>query len=434
MAEGSVSAVVLLRRDDSKLDTGAIAGIACAAGALFLGGIGLFIIYYRRQRQYARQHGGGRLRSPLEENHGLAAYSPPIYTHDYKMSHTLESATLGGSGSSAQTFSPEFHKEGVFFSPGEPTSVSAMPTHPAYIPRALVRQTPPSSQTIPLEEETPRPQIALQPAPKKPRTKGTKSRPDDLVMQAFLRVADGERVPSEVFRLADEDEGGKDYHQLVPPTNANLQQPEQQHQTTIYNPLPLRSSPRNSPGSNNPPLNNNNNSRTQNTTFTTSSEHPRTIPGLATGTLTRPQPSPPRPGGGYPGQGQGRTIETGTPPFQQPHPEQIITVHRGDTGISQPLNTSPPLPILQGQYASPIDQQQPHHNFPSSTRGGGYPAAVPGGSSSTNAPIGDNRGHRRDNSTSRRIGDWIAGQQPKGPRGEQRFPTEVVPAESDVWG
>ncbi|KAK4190680.1 hypothetical protein QBC35DRAFT_377264 [Podospora australis] len=135
----------LVSRDsepNSNLAPGAIAGIACGAGALFLGAAGLFILYWRRQRQFDRED--NFYRSSTEENPHASAMAPAVsYTMDYKMSPQQHHREDAGS---SYTYSPE--KPTYGFSPLGTTETvgAAMPTHPAYIPRALVRgDLPPSS-------------------------------------------------------------------------------------------------------------------------------------------------------------------------------------------------------------------------------------------------------------------------------------------------
>ncbi|KAK3359811.1 hypothetical protein B0T25DRAFT_110441 [Lasiosphaeria hispida] len=174
------------------LDTGAIAGISCAAGALFLGSVGLFIIYWRRQRRYDQAEQVYYPRAAEEKS--LFPKASPVYTMDYKMDP--ETSTNSGS-SSAYTYSPEVPASDPFPHGG---MVGAMPAHPAYIPRALVRGVTPTMISAPSASPTPS-RISNQ-APPAPRAARSKSRPDDYVMQAYLRAADGERVASSVFRLA----------------------------------------------------------------------------------------------------------------------------------------------------------------------------------------------------------------------------------------
>lgn len=137
----------LIPRDaepNSDLGPGAVAGIACGAGALFLAAAGLFIIYYRRKRQLDRED--GFYQNGTEENAQAGASVGPAvsvsYTMDYKISHRHREDT-----GSSYTYSPE--KPTYGFSPLNPNETTiAMPTHPAYIPRALVRGDPAPSTRI----------------------------------------------------------------------------------------------------------------------------------------------------------------------------------------------------------------------------------------------------------------------------------------------
>lgn len=113
------------------LTSGAIAGIVCGIGALFLSAAVLFIIYYHRQQRYAQEDDADA------ESYDDAAPRPaagPVvrYTMDYKMDNP-----------NYQEASPYMYSSEkapyVFFQQSIPDVDSAMPTHPAYIPRALVR-------------------------------------------------------------------------------------------------------------------------------------------------------------------------------------------------------------------------------------------------------------------------------------------------------
>ncbi|KAK0719954.1 hypothetical protein B0H67DRAFT_643253 [Lasiosphaeris hirsuta] len=181
------------------LDTGAIAGISCAAGALFLGSVGLFVVYWRRQRRYDQAEEVYYPRA-VEEKSPFSKASP-VYTMDYKVDP--ETSTNSGSPS-AYTYSPEVPASDPFPHGG---LASAMPAHPAYIPRALVRGITPTMTSAPSASPTPS-RISNQ-APPVPRAVRSKSRPDDYVMQAYLRAADGERVPSSVLRLASSPSEGE---------------------------------------------------------------------------------------------------------------------------------------------------------------------------------------------------------------------------------
>ncbi|KAK3327345.1 hypothetical protein B0T19DRAFT_160464 [Cercophora scortea] len=128
----------------AQLSTGAIVGIAVGAGSLFLGAAGLFIIYARRQRQFdTADHfyrNGGRLEmgsSPFVGTYTVPV--GPVYTLDYK-------AMRRESQDSSHSLSPEPTMPLPEFSHVSEMA-SAMPTHPAYIPRALVRGTTPSTMS-----------------------------------------------------------------------------------------------------------------------------------------------------------------------------------------------------------------------------------------------------------------------------------------------
>jgi hypothetical protein len=349
----------------SGLDTGAIAGIACAAGALFLGGIGLFLVYWRRQKHFGNEQ--DFIEQPIEEN--PLRRSHPVYTLDYKQHQD----------SIAEESSPSYtyNAESESFTPlGAPLSVSAMPTHPAYIPRALVRGTTPIPFATTPEDSTPRSQLTMSPPP--PRPQRTKSRPDDLVMQAYLRHADGERVTSEIIRYASADDE--------------------------RNPAPYSGSE--SPGSSTLPLRNHQGTAPRSQLATVA------VPNFA---LSRPaQPSPPR-----------LTVETS---YTKP------TARRDrDMEITAPLELAPTPPTQHREQFAPFQQryqqsrsrESPQEGSPSNKRTFKDRTQAQG--------IGQTMGHRRDNSTSRRIGDWIAAQ-PQFTQSEIRpHQRDQVPPDSDVW-
>jgi hypothetical protein len=163
------------------LTTGAIVGIACGAGALFLGAAGLFIIYWRRQRQYDREDYG----DSFDESGPQGVMGAPVtYTMDYKMD---EAEHREGDHGSAYTYSPE--KSTYPFSPMSGSDgASAMPTHPAYIPRALVR-----GSTIPSNRSTSSRSPPPFPTPPFPSaSSASKTQPDDTMIQAYLSAAAAE--------------------------------------------------------------------------------------------------------------------------------------------------------------------------------------------------------------------------------------------------
>ncbi|KAK4211422.1 hypothetical protein QBC37DRAFT_290290, partial [Rhypophila decipiens] len=109
------------------LSTGAIIGIACGAGALFLGSMILFIIYWRKQNRHEAEN--GYYGTGVEGGHFNTSTAAPIYTLDYK-----------GGESVAETPQTSYTAQSGFSSTPLVEMASAMPAHPAYIPRALVRQ------------------------------------------------------------------------------------------------------------------------------------------------------------------------------------------------------------------------------------------------------------------------------------------------------
>ncbi|KAJ4306301.1 hypothetical protein N0V88_001101 [Collariella sp. IMI 366227] len=138
MASEGTHVVVVPRDGDSSdngnLTTGAIVGIACGVGALFLGAASLFLVYWRRQRHFNQKD---EERDKIDEGRPPGAMAPVVtYTLDYKMDDPQQNET---DQASSCTYSPE--KPSYPFSPlaATDTVASAMPTHPAYIPRAFVR-------------------------------------------------------------------------------------------------------------------------------------------------------------------------------------------------------------------------------------------------------------------------------------------------------
>ncbi|KAK4195813.1 hypothetical protein QBC40DRAFT_288461 [Triangularia verruculosa] len=131
------------------LSPGAIAGIACGSGAIFIGAAGLFILYWRRNRQFDRED--DLYRTDSEEDVSRGAAIPAVsYTLDYKM-NSPQQHHQHREDSGSYSYSPE--KAAYPFSPLSTSSNSgqgsAMPTHPAYIPRAMVRGTPVSNHSSP---------------------------------------------------------------------------------------------------------------------------------------------------------------------------------------------------------------------------------------------------------------------------------------------
>ncbi|KAK3902610.1 hypothetical protein C8A05DRAFT_33686 [Staphylotrichum tortipilum] len=164
------------------LTTGAIAGIACGAGALFLGAAGLFLIYWRRQRQYDREDNYDA--ESFDERVHPGAMAPAVtYTMDYKMDDPQHHEDSRGSSS---IYAPEKASSFASSPLSPPDMASAMPTHPAYIPRALVRRSStPSNRSTATTSPPPFP------SPPYPPSIGSlsKTQPDDTMIQAYLSAA-----------------------------------------------------------------------------------------------------------------------------------------------------------------------------------------------------------------------------------------------------
>ncbi|KAK0383357.1 hypothetical protein NLU13_9270 [Sarocladium strictum] len=159
----------------STLTTGAIVGIAVGAGLLLLSGLGLFCIYWRRQKKYeaTEKKGGDFFSSAAGANGSDRAASGGTYTPDpflppEGMQMTSSLRHMSGEGGS---FGAPPHTKGMSVSSAEyydqteieaqhtnynfdPRSTNrgpngALPSHPAYIPRAAsrhgleARSTPP---------------------------------------------------------------------------------------------------------------------------------------------------------------------------------------------------------------------------------------------------------------------------------------------------
>ncbi|KAK0619289.1 hypothetical protein B0T14DRAFT_204921 [Immersiella caudata] len=367
-----------------KLDTGAIAGIACAAGALFLGGIGLFLVYWRRQKSYDK--GEEVIQRPVEEN-PFACTSPPAYTLDYKMSRA---SSTGGSVSS-YTYTSEPVRPDSFSPLGG--MVSAMPTHPAYIPKTLVRGSTPAPLPPTPEDEALR-LPATPPSPPTPplRVHQSKCQPDDLIIQAYLRTTDGERVPSEIIRFAAADDPSR------PASHASSTLPLRNAQPPARSTPPPRGIPigltvptfTSRPAQ---PLH----SRLQIDTFHTRNQN-RPDPVEITAPVISVQP----------------------PPAVQPF-RQKYHAHRPPPPLAQrpayddtpALSIIPARPPRQPVQAPPI-----------------LPALTPtiGRAVTTTTITSGGNGHKRDNSTNKRIGDWIAAQ----PNFRDASMKEAVD-DGDVW-
>ncbi|KAL2137785.1 hypothetical protein VTI28DRAFT_8258 [Corynascus sepedonium] len=199
MTLARTSALVVPRDGEASsgpLTTGAIAGIACGAGALFLGAASLFIIYYRRQRRYDREDNSDS--ESFDDTSPRGPMAPVVtYTMDYKLDDPQHHE---GEKGSSYTYSPE--KASYPFSPlSASDSSSAMPTHPAYIPRALVRgSSTPSNRSI---------ATASPPPPFPSSASHSRIQLNETMVEAYLATAQGGRggapiQPQQDVRSADE--------------------------------------------------------------------------------------------------------------------------------------------------------------------------------------------------------------------------------------
>lgn len=173
------------------LTTGAIAGIACGAGALFLGAGSLFLVYWRRQRRFDRED--SLYEEALDERRPPGAMAPAVtYTLDYKMDdpHHHE-----GDHGSSYTYSPEKPSHPLP-TLGAIETAGAMPTHPAYIPRAFVRGSSTRGGSTPSHRSTATTSPPPFPSPPYPASWNSKTQPDDTVIQAYLNVAAAAQGPA----------------------------------------------------------------------------------------------------------------------------------------------------------------------------------------------------------------------------------------------
>ncbi|EAQ90694.1 predicted protein [Chaetomium globosum CBS 148.51] len=209
--------------DSGTLTAGAIAGIACGAGALFLGAAALFVIYWRRQRRYDREDNSD---SESFDEGGLRGNMAPAvtYTLDYKMDNPQHHE---GEQASSYTYSPE--KASYSFSPmSAPDAASAMPTHPAYIPRALVRgSSTPSNRSIATASPPPFPSPPFPSGGSHPKTQ-----PPDAMIQAYLGAA--------TARTTSTTTTSQDSHTY---SNTNTNPNHRHHESDSSFGLPIQSAP-----------------------------------------------------------------------------------------------------------------------------------------------------------------------------------------------
>ncbi len=187
------------------LSQAAIIGIACGAGALFTLGTVLFIVYYRQERRFddedMQRRRGTYWNSNYNSSWETRSVLPPVedrprFTLDYK-SGPEPIASRQTSATSRRE--PSGSLTGVSDGRGIDHMASSMPTHPAYLPRALVR--PSRGPPVPTDQF----QLCSLPPPQR---RG--SRPDEFILRAYLAGADGAPAPAPT----------EEQHDLFPPQQA----------------------------------------------------------------------------------------------------------------------------------------------------------------------------------------------------------------------
>lgn len=118
----------------SPLSTGAIVGLALGVAFLFLAAASLFVLYWRRMKHHAD-----------EQLWHDCPYPMPTDTHTRRLAYTMDhkSPPFDRSMHSPETASPttvQSPPASPEFNESLQHIPSAMPTHPAYVPRAVVRQ------------------------------------------------------------------------------------------------------------------------------------------------------------------------------------------------------------------------------------------------------------------------------------------------------
>jgi hypothetical protein len=175
------------------MSLGAVVGIVVGIAVLFLAGAALFILYWRRQRRF-REEDLIRQGQYANYNHSSTFTVAPYYTRDYKKDGSddcgYRPANYGDydiNGSAEITSLPPSYATEYQLAND---SVSALPIHPAYIPRAMMpRRGTPAQSRIQSSIEA----VALQAPPPACRSK---TRPDDYTVQAYLQAADRIALPS----------------------------------------------------------------------------------------------------------------------------------------------------------------------------------------------------------------------------------------------
>ncbi|RYP40936.1 hypothetical protein DL769_011692 [Monosporascus sp. CRB-8-3] len=177
---------VTLPGDDNPatgMTTGTIIGIAIGAALLLLGGISLFVVHRRRERRYNKntseypdfdaQEGNGPNRAPIKGGFASVDYkSSPSMMSDYElraqMAYTNNAEFYDDLEKMMHSQRQNYHLDPHSIQRG---AGSALPTHPAYVPRAMDRVS--SRSAIP---EVPRP-VKYQ-------------KPDSYALQQYLEAGE----------------------------------------------------------------------------------------------------------------------------------------------------------------------------------------------------------------------------------------------------
>ena len=238
------------------LTTGATVGIALGAAALFLGAIALFVLYCLKQKKYDREdkappppfasaqkfyYNKGPGSGPASIATSNNSYALPQYTADYK-------SQVGAAVSVSETpepLPPDYSSNAEYYdrlegktrgrplrtisSPAQPAAIdslhhhhhnhnheqvdtigqlptTALPTHPAYIPRSSSRNSnraTPQPGSRPSRNPTPTSvRSSTQSSSLRPQHNGTSttnngsgSRPDSYAIQVYLNAAEDPKVP-----------------------------------------------------------------------------------------------------------------------------------------------------------------------------------------------------------------------------------------------
>ena len=212
--------------NSTKMTVAVIVGIAAGAGLLFFGSAALFIVYWLRLRRFDREdrirYGGHEMYPPYGERSSIATTNRDAYFNEDHKEAVFESQLTVNNYDYYHT-APNFQslRPAGEFEPGRPSyqagsSDSAIPAHPAYIPRAMVRrhspappatrpQTPPNipfttpsmldGQAAAAPTPAPAPAPALAPAPRQTWTGTPGPAGEDHQMPARRRTGGTEPRP-----------------------------------------------------------------------------------------------------------------------------------------------------------------------------------------------------------------------------------------------